>query len=183
MVLGSTYSHKARFPRQDSGFTLIELVITLVIAVLLLSFGVPGFNETMRINATAAEANNFVRDLNMARSEAINRGDQITVRRSGTNWEDGWTVFVDVDRDGQLDTGDDDELRVHTPSNTRFTLRTGTSFSDWLAYLPSGVATGNGGTSGTFRLCRSDGDTAKSRSIIINNSGRIGLDKGTATCP
>ncbi|EAQ95817.1 GspH/FimT family pseudopilin [Congregibacter litoralis] len=89
------------FPHHDQkGFTLIELMITLVVLAILLGVGVPSFN-LLRLNSnTAALANDFASALNLARSEAVTRAEQVEVCPSSDgatctgNWTQGWIVIV-----------------------------------------------------------------------------------------
>ncbi len=95
---------KAGSSRIQTGVTLIELVVTLSIAAILLTIGVPSFQDLMRNNRSAAQVNEFLTALNLARSEAVKRGasvsvcsstDSATCRTSSvTNWADGWILYV-----------------------------------------------------------------------------------------
>lgn len=94
------------------GFTLIELMVTLSVAAILLTVGVPGMRDLIANNRLTAATNTFVSSLNIARSEAIKQGRNATVcisdaspqnQCTGANWDKGWIVWVDVDQDGNLD--------------------------------------------------------------------------------
>ncbi len=89
-------------PAHSSGFTLIELMITIIIAAILFSIAIPSFTDTIAANRLTTSANELVTALNLARSEAIKRGMQVTIRNKGaaTQWESGWDVFVDIDGNG-----------------------------------------------------------------------------------
>jgi len=178
------------------GFTLIELLVTIVITAILLTTAVPSFQALIIKDRTIISANSLVTALNLARSEAIKRGIQITIRRKSTTsqeWEDGWDVFTDIDADGTFDddsdanlceSGEDCLLRTYPPLPTGYTLRSGGNYATWVAYLPSGRSRGSSGLANdTFRLCDPDADTAKSRAISINASGRPRTTTGTASCP
>ncbi|WP_292743448.1 pilus assembly FimT family protein, partial [Methylophaga sp. UBA3595] len=65
----------------NNGFTLIELMITLVVVIILVSIAAPSFNAMIRDNRLATEANNFLGSLQLAKSEAIRRGVQVTMLR------------------------------------------------------------------------------------------------------
>jgi len=182
--------------RTQRGFTLIELLITLIIAGILLTIGVPSYQNFVRKNQTITNANNLVTALNLARSEAIKRGVQVTLRRKGSSsqtWEDGWDVYTDINADGSFDddsdtdlceTSEDCLLRTYTELPTNYTLRTGSNFADWVGYLPSGLSSSGGGLSNdTFRLCAENANTSQSSAIIISPSGRPRTETGTATCP
>ncbi len=186
--------------RTGQGFTLIELMVTVSVAAILLAVGVPNFSDMVKNNRMATTANELVGALNLARSEAIKRGVRVTVCKSAGgatcttsgNWEQGWIVFTDLNGDGAFaddgdstlcESGEECILRIHDGLPSSLTLRTGSSFDDWVSYLPSGRSKGNGGLSNdTFRLCQGS-DTANARAIAVNVTGRVTLSKGTASCP
>ncbi|MBN2690414.1 MAG: prepilin-type N-terminal cleavage/methylation domain-containing protein [Burkholderiaceae bacterium] len=69
-------------PRAD-GFTLVELLITLVIAGLLLALAVPSFNRLMASSRLTTQANNAVNLLSYARAEAAKRGVNVQISANG----------------------------------------------------------------------------------------------------
>src|SRR5690606_4228088 len=87
--------------RKSRGFTLLELLVTLAVAAIVLSYGVPSFIDTVRNGRAAANANDLVTALSFARSEAVKRGARVTVCASadaatcGEAWTDGWIVIAD----------------------------------------------------------------------------------------
>ena len=171
--------------KKQTGFTLVELMVTLVVVAILLTIGVPSFIQMVRNNRIATEANNMISALNIARSEALKLGRQVTVAKTGGEWEAGWRVFSDMDGDGTYDAGDGDTLiQEYAGLSNGYTLRSGANIANWIAYLPSGLARGSGGlSSDTFRLCADDQDTATGRSLAINTVGRVRIDEGTVSCP
>lgn len=169
--------------KKITGFTLIELMVTLLVASILLTIGVPSFLETIRRSRTISQANELVTALNLARSEAVKRGIQVTILRTGTEWEDGWQVFVDENADHVLDAGEA-VIQEYVALSEGYTLRTGGNITDWVAYLPSGLSDmASGLNNDTFRLCTDEQDNAKGRSIILNAVGRVSVQEGTALCP
>ena len=56
------------------GFTLFELMITVAVAGVILTVGVPNFVGFMANNRAVNDTNDFVTSLNLGRSEAIRRG-------------------------------------------------------------------------------------------------------------
>lgn len=169
-------------PEYNTGFTLIELMVTIAIAGILIGVAIPNFTSIIISNRLTTSANELVTALSLARSEAVKRGINVTVRRKGgtsTQWESGWDIFVDVNGNNVND-GTDTLLRSYDALPNGYTLRTGNSrYKDYAAYLPSGL-----GVSGndTFRLCNGT-DKATSRAIIINFIGRARVSTGTASCP
>ena len=103
-----------RAMNRKRGFTLIELIVTLAVAAILLTVGVPAFQEMLRGNRAATHANEFLAALNYTRSEAVKRGRNISLCPSGnqtacggTDWSVGWIAFVDADNDGSVDVGEE----------------------------------------------------------------------------
>lgn len=70
--------------KKEPGFTLIELLIALVVASLLLAWGVPNFQRFMNRTTLTSETNNWLGVINSARNEAVTRGERVTVCRTLT---------------------------------------------------------------------------------------------------
>ena len=173
----------------QQGLSLIELLITMTIAVILLAVGVPSFIEFTTSNTASSYANDLLADLNYARSEAITRGSWVVVCKGATatncttgNWEDGWKVFEDCnnnqevdnaacpDRDGSGAADDETVLRRHGALSNGWTLRGNNNVANRVTYQ----ATGRTGNNGTFSICRNSEEmsTELSRAVVIHGSGR-----------
>lgn len=63
----------------QAGFTLWELLVSILVAGIILGFGIPNFLEFQRNNAMAAAANELVTGILLARSEAVKRQVPITL--------------------------------------------------------------------------------------------------------
>jgi type IV fimbrial biogenesis protein FimT len=72
------------------GFTLIELMIALAIAALLLTLGMPSFNEFLRNSEIRSTTESLVNGLRVARAEAIRRNLPVTFTL--VSGGPGWTV-------------------------------------------------------------------------------------------
>ena len=83
--------------RRSAGFTLVELLVTIVIGTVLLVVAVPSF-VTFQRNAQLSDAvSNFMAAINVARANAMRQGvDSYMVPSSGTNWASGWNVYADT---------------------------------------------------------------------------------------
>lgn len=85
-----------------AGFTLIELMVTLVIAVVLLTIAIPSFSNMMTRQRLRAAAEQVRADLDLARTEAIKRN--AAVRISFTRDLDGsWCYGLTLNADDGCD--------------------------------------------------------------------------------
>ncbi|WP_082458222.1 GspH/FimT family pseudopilin [Methyloglobulus morosus] len=171
------------------GFTLLELMITITIAAILVGIAVPNFMSVIQSNRLTTSANAFVTAMNLARSEAIKRGQIVVVREIGSDWKNGWQVFVDIDRaspSSDADTyqaganstlcesGEDCLLREFPALPTSYTLDGSGNVSNYLSFMPAGDAN----TQGSFVICdNSDNnnlpEAGSSRLIVVNATGRL----------
>lgn len=183
---------------RGSGFTLIELIVTIAIAGVLLALAIPSFRETTLNNQRAARTNELITDLIYARSQAVGLRQQVRVCRTdapaatppacpaGDGWEEGWVV-VATGPDGAFDTGDDQILRRHDAllpaaqldmdDDDKFTIRGSGTPADSVTFQPGGTTT----SLGTLYACDAR-DEAKGRGIVISSGGRTRFDNTITTC-
>lgn len=76
------------------GFTLIELMVTVVVMAILAASAVPSFRNMILQNRASTHVNELVSALSVARSEAIKRGVQVELLAQGADVTTGWTVQV-----------------------------------------------------------------------------------------
>lgn len=167
--------------KQAKGFTLLELLVTLAVASILVSVGVPSFRGAIMDNRLVRDSNQFVGAINLARSTAVRFQRNATVCAStnydaavptcsgNTDWSSGWIVWVDKNRDAA--TSANEIIYVQAPINDANT------FSATGATLFSFDARGFGVTSGDdLMLCDNrSGETG--RRIRVNNVGRTSVSR------
>jgi len=180
---------------REQGFTIVELMTTVLVLSLILTLGVPSFAEIATQNRVTAQTNDFITTLNLARSEAVKRGGQVTVLRTGANWEQGWSVFFDANEDEAFnDDGDgiqceaNEDCRVLTKTDALAggsTLRVpgGGAYANYIRFDAIGVVSGSTTGSLDLRLCPSDAQTSKARTIRLDTVGRVRLTQGATACP
>lgn len=162
--------------RNTCGVTLIELIVTLTIAVILLSVAVPSMTSFLNSNRLVTANNDFIADLALARTEAIKQAGQVAVCTSGGGttcvpagaWESGWIVFADIDMSGAW-TASDVLLRRYEGFGAGITV---TASSDTIVYDRQGAT-----ASTSFSLC--DVKTNKERIIRLTAAGHATFSEGT----
>ncbi len=87
------WSSPASRPCRVRGFTLIEMIFTVVILAILLSLAAPSFSDLVRDQRVKTAIGDVHATLIYARSEAIKRNANVNIIiASGTDWAAGWSV-------------------------------------------------------------------------------------------
>lgn len=133
MYAASAQNKSSPFPRRrDSGFTIIELMVVLVLLGILATLAAPSFTETFRRFRVDAAREEFMASVYLARGEAIRQGMPVVIRRTtgcGTalannqDWSCGWRVFADLDGNNALNGAETTMQEVFVPPN--ITVRKG----------------------------------------------------------
>ncbi|HWW04038.1 GspH/FimT family pseudopilin [Collimonas sp.] len=168
---------------RDSGLTLIEAMITLAIMCILLTLALPSMRAFVIQNRLSVETGQLVAALNLARSEAIQRGRAVlicrsidadsagarcsaaaTAGRTGGDWGAGWLVMVGDSRQILLRQGALDDNTQASAGRTSITYN------------------GAGNASSSFtRLAFSHNDEF-ARTVCVANSGRISVKMDSGQC-
>ncbi|OGU20181.1 MAG: pilus assembly protein [Hydrogenophilales bacterium RIFOXYD1_FULL_62_11] len=164
------------------GFTLVELLVTLAVGAILLAIAIPGYAFLANTNKLAAVTNELVVALQLARSEAVKRGQRVTVCKSANassssascsnagGWQQGWLVFVDFGAWGVVESSD---TVIHVYGGAPNAIITAVNFSQFVSYLPDGRSKGSFGLpNDAMRVCLA----GNARKVIVNKTGRVRLE-------
>ena len=162
--------------RYKRGFTLVELLITIVVASILIAVAVPAFSSFVQNNRIAAQTNELVTAIATARSEAIKRKQDVTVCNSSDgatctgSWSQGWILFTDTNSNGTVDAGDNDTvLRVWGPLSGGMAIATIPANTRSASLDRLGAASNN--VTFQFRIPNCRGN--KARDLILRTSGSV----------
>jgi len=165
-----------------SGFTLIELMITVSIVAFMLLVAIPSFRAMLQNNRAAKLSNELSAAFRLARTEAVKRAASVSVCASanaaqtacGTNWNNGWIVFNDPDADGVI-ADSADRIKIHeavfesgsiTSANSRVTYNN-------LGFVTTGA--------GDFSIAPTGCTANNARTVNLAASGRSRVSP--ANCP
>lgn len=179
--------------KTQTGFTLYELLTTMLIVGVVLALGVPNMQSFRQNSRMTATANDLHSSFYLARSEALRAKTNITICASIDSMADiptptcgggiaaGWVVFEDDDGDIVIDAGENilhrfpavaDGIIVNTPF-----------LDDYFSFAPTGLGRGTppgigNPPLGTVVLCdergnvRGGGGKSTARVLIITPLGR-----------
>jgi type IV fimbrial biogenesis protein FimT len=179
--------------RHLAGFTLVELMITVLVLSILLGLAVPAFRSFMQNDQQLVQQNNLVLSLNTARSEAIKNdlpgGVQVCSSTdgatcTGTPWEQGWIVRPSVNVFGVGAPKPIQTIGALPPGTTL----TATPNNTTLSFLSNGALTPAAAVA--FKMCDVRG-AAFARYLQVTPMGRVvaaqtvgkDLNNVALTCP
>lgn len=160
----------------QTGFTLVELLITIAIAAVLMAIGVPSLTSFLADQAAAGNADEFAAAVRYSRTEAMKRGRAVTMCAStdpaanapacnAADWMTGWAITVP----GTV-------LRVQ---NALRAMDSTTAAATTLTFAANGLVTGG---PGTYTFVPVGGDRSKQRVVRVESTGRVRVCKGEGAC-
>ncbi len=108
--------------RKSDGFTIVELMITILVLAVLISLGAPNLQQMIVNNRLTTEVNSLVAGLQYARSEALRRNAVVTIGSNSTDWSGGWSVWLDTDADNVVDSTET-LLRAQSAQASGYTIK------------------------------------------------------------
>lgn len=165
-----------------TGFTALESLVSLAVVALVLSLGTPALQELALNARRSSTLNNFITDVQYARSEAQSRNRPIVLCQShdgkhcghsASDYINGWIVFEDHDAVTPIQREtDEDLLRISEPRID------GTVTANRAAFIFRPFPRRS--TNGTVLFCDTRGITA-SRSVTVSYTGRPRIARNTHT--
>lgn len=170
-----------------SGFTLIELMVTLALVAILLRIGVPSFVSFQRNSELTSAANGLLASINTARTEAMKRNLRAAVvPTDGSSWAGGWTVYVDVDGTDGFNASNDLVIATQSALASYFSVsgnNTASGSSPYIMFNGSGYPVTNSAAPTSLSVAISRNDLAddalreQTRRVILSKTGRVRVCK------
>ena len=173
--------------KKQNGFTLLELIITIVILGIMASIAVPSYSAFITKNRQSSVYNNLVGTISLARLEAVKRSQVVTLcistdqatcaATTATNWGSGWIVFADINGNGLVDTTSDPDttdtvLKVEPATVSNITISS-SDFGSLLSIAPRGRLR----TQGSIVICSSESaEEGMALNLWVTGLGRLATD-------
>jgi type IV fimbrial biogenesis protein FimT len=175
---------------KQCGFTLYEVLVTLLVIGVVLALGLPNLSDFTRNSRVTGTANDLHGSILLGRSEAARSKENITICASddpmgaaacdGASFEDGWILFVDLDGDIVRDGGaDENVLKAFPPVDDTIDIITDNG-ATYFSFAPTGFGRGDvaGPSLRTAMICDERGNivaaggSSAARRIVITPIGR-----------
>ena len=181
----------ARRLARASGVTLIELLVTVAVAALIITLGVPSFVSAITRHAIQSQAEELQDAVRIGRNEAMKRSGPVILCRTepdaprrcagtGGNWQT-WLMFADIGRRGTY-AADDPLVRERTDVSKRTTV---TSDTPSIRFDATGIAVAESGTSAfVFAPAgQASGNGGLGKRLCVNQRAEVAVVQGDAACP
>ena len=138
--------------KYQHGFTLYELLITMLVIGVVLSVGIPSLRDFSANSRITGTANDLHSSFHLARSEAARAKAPVTICASadpsgaalcdGASFDDGWIVFLDLNGDIARAAGAGETvLRAHPAVDTNINITTN-PVSLYFGFAATGLGSG-----------------------------------------
>ncbi|MBS1144612.1 MAG: prepilin-type N-terminal cleavage/methylation protein [Proteobacteria bacterium] len=185
---------------KQSGVTLVELVIAIAIFAILLAMAVPSFESLIASTRVSTTTNDLLAALAQARSEAIRRGQRVTICASANgaqcanagSWNQGWIIFTDgipmglpnaAPPNAIVDNGET-ILSVAPATPANIAIQGQAAVGQYVSFASNGQSRtiANATQTGTIEVCTTSqtiSDLRRARDLIISASGQVIMQSPT----
>ncbi|PWV59316.1 GspH/FimT family pseudopilin [Plasticicumulans acidivorans] len=169
--------------KYHTGMTLIELMVTLAIAIILIVVGIPSFRFTIQQRQIDALVSDLLSDLTLARMEALRRGTKVRVcaqidaltagalpscndPATPVSYRTGWqVVYAAAATSDQMLSHHEVQATTGITSTSTFASTNGITFNS------VGLLSGR---TGTIAFCMPDSaGGVLQRTVVVNLQGRV----------
>ena len=163
-----------RFLKPQTGFTLIEMLLAVVIMGILASVAVPSFSKWKEKHEINGQAQKVYFDLMLARTSAVKNNNLVHVAFNTTS--NTYTIHDDTNSDGTQDAGEAVKSAA-LENNISFAYNTGINDID--GNTVNAAVSFGGATTVTFD---SRGQADNSGSVFLLHPSDVGVTNDRARC-
>ncbi len=167
------------------GFSLMELLITMLLVAILGAIAVPSFRGMIAGNRLTTQSNDFVGAINLARSAAITRNVTVTFCRAAAATDTAcsaanspWTAWIVRTSGGEV-------LRNGAINNFNGSLQVTSDLTNQaLEFRADGLARTGGGVvvDKAITVCVTADIPANFRTLTIGGGSRVSTTKSAGAC-
>ena len=163
--------HRSHAGAPAPGFSLLELLTTLLVISIVLSMAGPALSQLTLDSRRLADINALITSIQLARSESAKRSLPVVLCGtadglvcSGSTFDRGWLVFVNQTLEHPPDVDSTDIVLLAHEPDMRGTIRSNRPFYIFRPHFSRS-------TNGTITLCDRRGPIA-ARAVIVSYTGR-----------
>ncbi|GIU45855.1 type IV minor pilin protein FimT [Shewanella sairae] len=164
------------------GLTLVELMVTIAIAAIMLTMGVPSLTSMYESYRAESNIRTIQQAILFSRNHALSYGSRVTLcplngNTCSNDWINGASVFIDNGTINTIDGTDQVLLELASFND-----------NDFIDYDQNSITIGNDGfvsggfSSGSFNYCPGSQTSTDSKGLTLSISGKVKFTSGTIVC-
>lgn len=160
----------------QKAFTLVELVVTILVATVVISIAVPSFTNLIESSKARTTRDLLVSSIHLAKEKAQTKRVDVYLcatddsETCSESWGGDWLVYEDSDGSASLTS---DDLIISNVSSKTLAI---VSSSEQISFTPTGHSSSN-----TFQVCDNT-DNSVSYQIELSRMGRISYSSAEGDC-
>lgn len=172
-----------------SGFTLIELMVTIAILAITVTIAIPSFQNVIASNQLQEGRERLRMAIQTAKGEAVARNQTVSLCPSADgstcggsgDWDENWLVVVDNNNSGGVNIAS--TLRVFEAPDSGEVTVVHTGGFDYIRFEANGIAE-NLNASASFGFCHPDGEVDPNSLVLSPNTAAVRTGtEAEANCP
>ena len=161
---------------KQQGFTLVEVMITVLVLSILIALAIPSFREMMDRNAVVTAANDLLSSILLTRNESVKQEKNVVIRKNAS-WSKGYKVFADINGDNKYQSNIEAPLLLEQQtSNPTATITGNGAVAKFIRFTPRGRATLNPGND-FFTISKGN----QTRYLCFSPTGRPRIQEGSCS--